>query len=145
MRRGFGLLQAIMIVLLLGGMLTLVLRYARISAQHTRDSFVREQAELYLHSVVERALLEISAFDRSGGQCWSGASYSAPNPGRGKSYTATVTAERYFLFNESCSNVNYTRIRSPESHGYVLLRVVVDATLDGEPAVRLVNRSLQRP
>jgi len=63
MRRGFGILQALAIMLLLAGLLTIMLKYARIGVRHTAESYLREQTELFLQSSIEQALLEISDSD----------------------------------------------------------------------------------
>jgi hypothetical protein len=143
MRRGFGILQALAIMLLVAGMLTVTLRYARVSAHHTRDSYIREQAELYLDSLVERALYEISATDRGTG-CWSGLD-DTWDAGHGKRYAGSVRLVRYYLKRGRDGQCTGQAIATPESHGYVLLDVEVDATVDGQPVVRLIRRTLQRP
>ena len=144
LRVAFGIVEALVIVLLVGGMLTLVLKYASIAPQHTINSYLQEQAILFLRSSIEHALLDISAYDRSGGQCWSQAHYSLDS-GHGKSYHALIRAEHYYLKGEHCSNVPTHSIDTPESHGYVLLRVEVNATLDGVPKVRIIRKTLQHP
>ncbi len=145
LRKAFGIVEALMVMLLVSGMLMVVLKYASVSAKHTTDSYLQEQTMLFVRSSVEHALLDISAFDRSGGACWGGATYTMPNPGHGKAYTASITAERYYLKDETCSNVQTTTIDTAESHGYVMLRVEVNATLDGHPKARIVYRTLQHP
>ncbi len=133
-----------MMILLVSGMMMVVLKYASISAKHVTDSYVREQAELYLNSVVEKALLDISAYDRSTGTCWSGDTYTE-GPNRGKEYIANVSVEKYYLYDENCSNVDYETISTPESHGYVMLNVEVNALVDANISSRIIRRTLQRP
>ncbi len=144
LRRAFGILQALIVLLLISGMMTVLLKYASIGAKHTADSYVREQADLFLRSATEHALLDISAYDRAGGSCWAGGTYTL-SPGHGRLYTVTVTVERYYLKGEHCDNVDDVAIATDESHGYVLLRLDLNATLDGSPAVRMIRRSLQHP
>jgi hypothetical protein len=143
LRNGVGLIQAMMMMLLVGGMMLIVLKYASISSKHTADSYVKEQAELYLNSAIEQTLLAISSYDRSGGDCFS--SFSSSSANRGKVFSATVNIERYYLYNESCSNVDYTTITTPESHGMVIMQVEVNATVDNQLTTRILRRSLQRP
>jgi len=140
-----GIWQAIMMILLISGLMLVVLKYASISAKHTADSYVKEQAELYLNSVIEKALLDISNFDRSNGKCYSGDNYNEPKD-RGKEFTASVKIEKYYLYNETCNNnVDYTPITTSESHGMVIMQVEVNATVDGVLTTRLLRRTLQRP
>jgi len=148
-----------MVILLVSGMMMVVLKYASISARHVTDSYVSEQAELYLNSVIEKTLLAISQCDRSTGlgcggltvgNCLSGFQDSIALS-RGKAYSANVNIERYYLFSGSddaqnnwCAGLE-TEIQTPESHGYVLLNVEVNATIDGKLRSRIIRRTLQRP
>lgn len=142
MRAGVGLWQAMGMILLLSGMMIVVLRYASVGAKHTADSYVREQSELLVQSAVEQTLLAISGHDRSGGDCLTSFDASATN--RATLYRAHVTIERYYMYGETCNNVPTVSIESPESHGYVLLHVEVNATVDGTQKVRILRKSLQR-
>ena len=149
MRKGIGIWQAIMVILLVSGMMMVVLKYASISARHVTDSYVSEQAELYLNSVIEKTLLAISAQDRSSG-CLTSFSDSIPS-NRGKAYSANVSIEKYYLYSGSddaqnnwCGTLE-EEIQTPESHGYVLLNVEVNATIDGKLRSRIIRRTLQRP
>jgi len=131
-------------IVLVSGMMLITLKYASISSKHTADSYVKEQAELYLNSVIEKTLLDISNYDRSGGDCFKSKSYPSSKV-RGKQFIANVEIEKYYLFNETCSNVSYTHISTPESHGMVMMRVEVNATVDGVLTTRILRRTLQRP
>ena len=133
-----------MIILLVSGMMIVVLKYASISSKHTADSYVKEQAELYLNSSIEKALLEISKYDRSAGSCYGGQDYSTTE-NRGKKFTASVKIEKYFLYNETCNNVDEINVTTSESHGMVMMKVEVNATIDGVLTTRLLRRTLQRP
>ncbi|NPA29393.1 MAG: hypothetical protein GXO33_04335 [Epsilonproteobacteria bacterium] len=141
MRRGFGIIQALLIIVMVGGLLTVVIRYARAGVRYTVDGYVREQAELMTDSAVEWALFEIEKKD---GKCWAGGEAPPLADGRGKRYTARVTVEKYYLYDGDCSGVPVERITTPESQYYVMLRVEVNATVDGRQRVRLVRRTLQR-
>jgi len=145
MRHAFGLPQVLLIILFIGGIVTVTMRYASLGAQHYADSYTREQAELFLQSATEAALLRVSAYDRSGGTCMPNLTIRSSD---GK-FDANVTIERYYLADGSaCSNVAYTPIQSEESHGMVSMRVIV--TSDNTNAkilhpIRFERRSLQRP
>ena len=150
MRRGFNLLMAIFMLLLLGGLGALTLKYARISAKHFADSFVKEQAQLFLESVVEYTIMKIEGYDRSAGNdCLQSLVLESPD-GR---FEAKVSVLKYYLYkgkdNEgeqrSCPIVE--SIESPESHGYVLMDVVVTSKKGAKVAlpVRIARRVLQHP
>jgi hypothetical protein len=144
MRRGFGLPQALMIILFIGGIVVLSVKYARINVRHYADSYTIEQARLYERSAMERALLEISDFNRSGGNCWAGDVFVSPE----NLFDATVTALEYYRADGiTCNNVATTAIQTPESHGMVRLRIVVTdrGTARTTRAVQLESVSVQRP
>jgi len=146
MRHGFGLPQVLLIILFVGGIVTVTMRYASLGAQHYADSYTREQAELFLQSATEAALMRISAYDRSGGSCLGNLTVRSSD----NKFDANITIERYYLADGSmCNNgVAYTPIQSEESHGMVSMRVIV--TSDNTNAkilhpIQLERRSLQRP
>ncbi len=144
--KAFGLWQALMIILIISGIMLVTLKYSRIAVQHTADSYVREQLELYLNSVMEATLLEISLQDKS--SCVS--TYTPPSVSKkGVVYAGSVNIEKYYLLNGvsefgSCS-ATIENIQSEESHGMVLMQIEVTATRDGNISNRLLRRTLQRP
>jgi len=140
MRRGVGIWQAIMIILIVSGIMMIALKYSSISAKHTADTYVREQAELFLNSAVEIAMLQISGYDRSGGDCLENVHIESP----GAHFVADVTMEKYYLFSGTCSNVTTEVVTTEESHGYVMMNVVVTSTKSLNP-VRIERRTLQHP
>ena len=140
-----GLIQAMAMMLLVSGMMLMVLKYASISSKHTADSYLHEQAELYLNSSIEKALLAISAYDRNNSDGNCSRYFTDSNSSRGKKFNVSITIERYYLYNETCSNVNYTTITTPESHGMVMMDVEVNASIDGVLTKRIIRRTLQRP
>ena len=145
MRHAFGLPQVLLIILFVGGIVTVTMRYASLGAQHYADSYTREQAELFLQSATEAALLRLSAYDRSSGSCMQNLTVRASDT----KFDANITIERYYLADgTTCNNVAYTPIQSEESHGMISMRVIV--TSDSTNAkilhpIRLERRSLQRP
>ncbi len=143
MRQGFGIIQAIMMLLLLAGILTIALKYARLGARHTQDSYLREQTELFLQSSIQKALLDISATDRSN-SCWSKGYYEYDD-GRSRVYKAYIKAKQYYLYRGSDGKCSGVDIKTPESHGYILIFAEVNMTLNDRLKVRLIRWSLQRP
>ncbi len=145
-RKGFGLWQAIMIILIISGLMVVVMKYSRIAAEHTADTYVREQLELYLNSVVEMTLLTISLQDKS--SCVS--SYIPPVvTKKGVTYSGNVDVKSYYLFNgvsefASCA-ATIESIQTQETHGMALMEIEVIATQDGNVTSRILRRTLQRP
>ncbi len=140
MSRGFGLIQALLILLVMAGIMTVAMRYASIGAKHTADSYNREEAELFMRSAVEIALLEISGFDHSGGDCLRHVRVLS----HGHYYVDAGAPAREDL--HDCP-VRYA-IDAPESHGMVMMEATVESN-DSNPRiehpVRLLYRGLQRP
>lgn len=146
-RGGFGLWQAIALILIVGGIMSVAMRYAKIGATHTVDSYTKEQAELFMRSAMEIALLQISGHDRSGG-CLDRVRLLSKD---GK-FIADINITRYYLLKNStdlalCGPLGYP-IESEESHGMVMMEVVV-TTNPANPKVmhpvRVTKRSIQRP
>lgn len=147
MRKAIGIWQAMMMILIVSGMMIVVLKYAAIGSKHIADSYVREQAELYLNSVVEQTLLAISARDRAASGCLEHFSDSLTK--RGVVYSASVEITKYYLLAGSadagyCGGLSVP-IQSEETHGMAMLQVEVNASVDGVPSVRILRRTLQRP
>jgi hypothetical protein len=147
MRHAFGLPQVLLIILFIGGIVSVTMRYASLGARHYADSYTREQAELFLQSSTEVALLRISDYNRSfSGGCMSSVNVISSD-GR---FNAVVTIEQYYLADGSiCNNgVAYTPIQTEESHGMVSMKVVVTSDNTNTKIlhpIRLERRSLQRP
>lgn len=150
MRRGFNILMAIFMLLLLGGLGALTLRYARISSKHFADSYVKEQAQLFMDSVIEYTIMKIEGYDRSSNNdCLQSLVFDSPD-GR---FEAKVAIKRYYLYHGKDNKNNTLNcsvvepIKSPESHGYVLLEVIVTTKPDAKVVspVRITRRVLQRP
>lgn len=145
MRRAFGLPQVLTILLFIGGIVTVTMKYAAINVQHYVDSYAREQAELFMQSATEAALLRISAYDRSGGHCMRDLNVTSSD----NRFNALVTIERYYLADgTACDNVAYTPIQYEPSHGMVSMKIIVtsnDTNTKILHPIRLERRSLQHP
>ncbi|HIE34941.1 MAG TPA: hypothetical protein EYP79_01930 [Campylobacterales bacterium] len=153
MKRAFGLMQAIMIILIVSGVALLTLKYASIQSKHYSDSYLKEQAELFLLSATEAALLAISGFDRQeNNNCLKTINVISPN---GK-FEANIRIEKYFLYNgedsegkpwpSSCSE-KVESIGRKHSHGMILIQAVVESNptkLKDHP-IRIIRRSIQWP
>jgi hypothetical protein len=144
MRHAFGLPQVLLIILFIGGIVTVTMRYASLGAKHYADSYTRESAELFLQSATEAALMRVSAYDRTDGSCLGALTIRSSD----NKFDANVTIERYYLADgTTCNNVAYTPIQSEESHGMISMRVIVTSNTHAKilHPIRLERRSLQRP
>lgn len=152
MRHGFGLPQVLMIILFIGGIVTVTMRYASLGAKHYADSYTREQAELFLQSATEAALLQISGHNRGAGgaDCLSEINITSSD----SKFQADISINKYYLSDgTSCSTTNLSEaIQTEESNGMIDMTVVVTSkdpklhpSLKLGNQIRLVRRSLQRP
>ena len=153
MRKAFSTIQAIMIVLIVGGIALLTLKFATIQSKHYADSYLKEQAELFLLSAVEATLMTISGYERNETNgCVREVNVVSPD---GK-FEANVTIERYFLYRgrdnydenwpSRCDDLNVS-IENRDSHGMILIRAVVENNANKLPNyhIRIVRRSIQWP
>lgn len=145
MRTAFGLAQALMIILVVSGIVTLTMKYASINAQHYADSYTREQAELFMQSATEAALLQISAHNRITQGCLSDLNITSSD----NRFSAQIAVEKYYLADgTACTGGLSTPIQSEESHGMISMKIIVETNTSHPKIlhpVRLERRILQRP
>ena len=65
MRRGFGIITAIIILVTVATLMTLMMSLSSSSVKTTLDLYLKEQAEILTRSATEYALLAISAHDNT--------------------------------------------------------------------------------
>ena len=150
MRKAFGLIQALIVIVMISGIMTIAMKYATISAKQTSDAYAKESAELFVDSAVELTLLAISGYDRNASNhCLKDVNITSAD-GR---YLADVNITTYYLLTGSTDCVNCgtlcTPIQTEESHGMVMLEVVVETNAthpkNSAQPIRLIRRTLQRP
>ena len=140
--------MAIFIILILSGAAALTLKYVSIHAKHTADSYIKEQAEIFMQSVIEATILKIEG---NNNDCETSLIFYSDD----KRFIADVNITRYYLKDNNGSELsNCNRVESIEtedSHGYTLIEAVVE-TNNTNPKIkgfvspiRIVERSLQRP
>ena len=149
MRKGFGILQALMIIVIVSGILVIAMKYATISTKQTSAIYVKEAANIFTKSAIEMSMLAISGFKREKNKCLRGVDIISTD-GR---FEANVSVAKYFLFkgSEDCEFCKElcSPIKSEDSHGMVMLEVKVK-TIAGHPKnrgkkVSIIKRSMQRP
>lgn len=152
MRSAFGLIQALIIIVIVSGLLVIAMKYANITTKQTTDLYVKERAQLFIDEAVEVTLLAISGFDRSGGDCLKNLTIRSED----KRFLADINITKYYLYNGadndgsilvSCGRV--VSIDTEDSHGMALLEVVVETNAthpkNRNKVIRLTRRTLQRP
>ena len=151
MRKGFGLIYALFVIVLVAGLISLALRYTKSSIVKTTDIYEKESAELFLNSAVELSMLTISGYKRSN---TNGCLKDINITSQDRRFNAYVHIKWYYLLNGSndatyCSGDGLTHIiATDDSQGMVMLEVEVDAntTHPKNPTpLRIIRRSLQKP
>jgi len=145
LKKGFGLISAIIILLLVSTLMVVVVKVAFISVKHTSDSYLQQRAELFMQSAIENSILAIEGYNRKeNGNCLENMHFVDEN----NKFEANVTVLRYYCYDvNDCPCGSLTRkIKTDKSHGYVLLKVVVEGneSLLGKK-IRLSQVTLQRP
>jgi len=148
-RDGFGIIEALFVIVLVGGIISLALRYAKVSLHRTSISYEKEAAELFLNSSIELSLLAIQGYDRtSHGNCLKEVHITSQD----SRFVADVNITKYFLLNGS-NDCNYcgnlcSPVKTAQSNGYVLMEISVESN-DTNPknidSIRIIRRTLQRP
>ncbi len=143
------MIMAIFFMILIATLLSYMLSSTTETAKRTTNVYVNEQAQLLAKSAVEYALLRVSGFDRSGGDCMNGFTAVYPdavNP----IFDINVTVQ-YIGFGPlataggDCA-VYIPNILTPESNGSMLIDVYVsdNASLNLSEPIRYHRRTLQK-
>jgi len=150
MKRAFGLLQALIVIILVSGILVIAMKYAMVSVKQTSDIYAKESARLFLDSAVEMSLLAISGYDRNTTHnCLKQVSITSAD----SRFIADVNITKYFLLNGSadcgyCGSL-CEPIQTSESQGMVILEINVETNATNPKNrgkhIKLTRRTLQRP
>ena len=137
MRKGIGLLWALVILILVSTMMVFIAKVAFISQKHTTISYGIQRGELFMQSCIENALLAIQGYDRKkNNDCLENIKFSDEK----NRFSCEVKVLRYYCYND-CVCESKKIIKTPFSNGYVLLKVIVSSPKDN---VRLSKVTLQR-
>ena len=154
MRSGFGLLQALLVIVLISGIMVIAMKYATVSIKQTKDLYIRESAELFMNSAVELSLLAIQGYNRKGhNNCLKDVNITSSD----SRFKADINISKYYLYNgvdnngtwyTDCNDRNIS-IQTEDSHGMVMLEITIEANTthpkNGRTKVKLHRRTLQRP
>ena len=144
MRRGFGLITAIIVLVLVSVLMTLMLSLSATSVKQTTDLYFKEQAELLARSAVEYGLLALSGHENNV-SCVEKVNITYQGL-----YEANLSL--YYIYAGSavspCSHVLVDNISTAESNLTALIDVTVrvrqDVTGLSEPIV-IHRRTIQKP
>jgi type II secretory pathway component PulK len=147
MRRGFGLITAIVILITVATLMTLMMGLSSSSVKSTLDIYLKEQAELLARSATEYALLAISGHDNSV-DCIKNINIRYPQ--NSPTHEANVTI--LYMGNNiplACApNILSNSVDTNESNLTVIIDTVVSVNRANtgitEP-IRIHRRTLQKP
>jgi len=147
MRRGFGLITAIIIMVAVATLMSLMVTLSSASLKSTTDIYLKEQAELLARSSVEYALLAISGHDNNS-SCIENINIKYPN-NTTPTHEANLTI--YYFYSGAPANCNHVlddNISTKESNLTALIDVVVSVDMNNtgitEP-ITIHRRTLQKP
>jgi hypothetical protein len=145
MRRGFGLITAIIILVAVSTLMTLMIGLSSNSVKVTMDLYLKEQAELLARSATEYTLLAISGHENNA-SCVEHVNISYP--AGAPTHEANVTI--WYLGNgiPNCTNhILANNLATDESNLTVIIDTVVSVSADlnlSEP-IRVHRRTIQKP
>ncbi|NPA11544.1 MAG: hypothetical protein GXO62_04805 [Epsilonproteobacteria bacterium] len=149
MRRGIGLITALIILLLMASLVAVVVKISFVTVKHTSDAYIKERGELFMQSVVENTLMAIEGYDRKNKRdCLKKLTFTDED----NRFTANVEILRYYVY-KGDDMLNYCSVAVPvetqKSTGNVLIKVVVQTNLsnpkNNNKYLRLIKTTLQRP
>jgi type II secretory pathway component PulK len=147
LKKAFGITTALIILVLVSFLLMLVLKSSGVGIHHTNNSYIKEQAELFLRSSIENSILAIEGYERnSSSKCLKYINFIDSS----KRFEANTTILRYYCYDMSkCPNCDIAeKIETEDSHGSVLLKTVVQTTnnvRNTNKQVRITRITIQRP
>jgi hypothetical protein len=148
-KKAFGLISAIIVLLLIATLMVAVVKFAFISVKHTSDSYLIQRAQLFMQSSIENAIMAIEGYKRDNtNKCLREIHFTDEN----HMFESNITILRYYCYYKSnndcpCGNL-VKKIKTDKSHGYVLMRVVVESNTSNprvDKKIRLMTTTLQRP
>jgi hypothetical protein len=158
MKKGFGIIQALVFLILVSFLMMIALKTASVGVKHVSDTYVKEQAELFMHTSIENAILAIEGYERnSSSKCLTDINFSTPptgDPAQSRFISHTKVL-RYYCYKDTigddkrCPCDNAVPIETEDSHGTVLMSTIVE-TNSNHPKnygkkIRLVKVTIQRP
>ncbi|ACM92120.1 hypothetical protein NAMH_1379 [Nautilia profundicola AmH] len=147
MKKAFGVISALIIMLLVAALMVAVVKISFISIKHTSDSYLQQRAQLFMQSVIENSLMAIEGYNRkTNNNCLEHLTFKDEQ----KRFIANVDILKYYCYDlNDCPCDNAVKISTPKSHGYVLLKVTVESNItnpkNDNKKIKLEKVTLQRP
>jgi hypothetical protein len=147
MKRGFGIITALLILVLVSFLLMLVLKASSVGVKHVSDTYLKEQAELFMHTSIENAIMAIEGYERnSSSGCLKDINFKSSD-GR---FEANISVLRYYCYDMSdCPSCDIAvKIDESKSHGNVVLYTTINTTnspRNGNKKLRFTKVTIQKP
>ena len=147
MRKGIGVITALIILILVAVILSSVIKLSFLNVKHISDSYMGERARIFMQSVIENSIMAIEGYDRkSHNNCLKHLHFTDED----NRFEANVTVLRYYCYDMSdCPNCSVAKkIDTDKSHGNVVLKVVVESNRSNprnSGYIKLQKITLQRP
>jgi hypothetical protein len=128
-------------MVMVSALIAIVMKYATISVKQTKNTLLKEQAELFLRSSIELAILGLQGMDKN-----------TPLKkikiiSHDDKFIANINIKKYFLFEHNSTNL-IQEIKSEELSGMVLMEIEVVSNTSNpkvDEQIRIVKKTLQRP
>ena len=147
MKKGFGIITALLILVLVSFLLMLVLKISSIGAKHASDTYIKEQAELFMHTTIENAIMAIEGYERNDSSKCLKHIYFKSSDSR---FESNTTVLRYYCYDmDKCPNCDIAQeIKTDKSQGNLVLYTVVkttDSLRNGSKKIKITKVTIQKP
>ena len=148
MKKAFGIMSAIIILLLISSLLVAVMKVSFMSIKHTANSYMIQRAQLFMQSVIENSILAIEGYDRKKNSNCLRHIHFIDEDGI---FNAYVDVLRYYCKDTTdcpCGSNIISPIKDKDLHGYVLLKIKVESNTSNprvDKKIILEKVTLQRP
>ena len=145
MKKAFGIMTALFILVLISFLLMLVLKASSVGIKHTSNTYLKTQAELFMQSSIENSILAIEGYDRIANNNCLKHIYFTSSDGR---FESNITILRYYCYDKdkNCPNCDIaTNIKTSKSNGNVLINIIVQTTDKVDKKLRFSKVTIQKP
>ena len=147
MKKGFGIITALLILVLVSFLLMLVLKVSSIGIKHASDTYIKEQAELFMQTTIENSIMAIEGYERNDTSGCLKHIYFKSSDGR---FESNTTVLRYYCYDmDKCPSCDIAvPIQTDKSQGNVVLYSIVtttDSARNGGKKIKITKVTIQKP
>jgi hypothetical protein len=140
-------MTALLILVLVSFLLMLVLKASSVGVKHVADTYIKTQAELFMQSSIENAILAIEGYERNNSSQCLKHIYFTSSDGR---FESNTTILRYYCYDlDKCPNCDIAvPIQTSKSQANVVLYTIVKTTnspRNGGKKIKIAKLTLQKP